>query len=243
MRRVDADATAPRREAGCIDVDDPRKERKLAGARAVTRGARGVPQCRISACDGGDADLARKNRGGARPGAAMSDAGRERVACGCGAAALPNSGETPWAAGRMPALRGVIALALWLVMSAHGWSQVTVTRGPYLQRASTNGIVIRWRTNVVTGSWVFFGPAPGNLPSLFVDAPGTEHAVTITGLAPGEVLLRHRRRRRHPRGADAQHFFFTAPPVGSERRRAHLLGDSGTAATAPVARNPCATRI
>ena len=64
----------------------------------------------------------------------------------------------------MPALRGVIALALWLVMSAHGWSQVTVTRGPYLQRASTNGIVIRWRTDVVTGSWVFFGGAWGTEP-------------------------------------------------------------------------------
>ena len=127
-------------------------------------------------------------------------------------------------------MKGALSLALWLALYPQGWSQVTVTRGPYLQRASTTGMVIRWRTNVVTSSYVFHGPAPGNLSTLSVDAPGTEHIVTLTGLKPGTKYFYaigdddgiHT-------GGDAEHFFYTAPPVGAERSvRIWAIGDSGT---------------
>ena len=126
--------------------------------------------------------------------------------------------------------RVVALLALWLALCTRGWSEMIVTRGPYLQRASTSGITIRWRTNVFTGTLVFYGPAPGDLSNLFVDAPGTEHVAELTGLAPGTKYFYAIGDEEGIRaGGDAQHYFFTAPPAGSQRPvRIWALGDSGT---------------
>jgi hypothetical protein len=127
-------------------------------------------------------------------------------------------------------MRALALLALWLALSMEGWSQVAVTRGPYLQRATPTGVTIRWRTNVATGSWVLYGPAPGSLSSLFVDAPGTEHSVTLSGLTPGTKYYYAIADEGGIRaGGDAQHYFRTAPPAGSEPPvRIWVLGDSGT---------------
>lgn len=127
--------------------------------------------------------------------------------------------------------RAVIAtFAVWLALLAVGWSLLTVTRGPYLQRGSPTGVTIRWRTNVASGSWVFYGPAPGNLSNLVVGAAGSEHSVSVTGLAPGTKYYYAIGDEGGIRaGGDAQHFFFTAPPVGAEIPvRIWAIGDSGT---------------
>ncbi|MFM7725335.1 MAG: fibronectin type III domain-containing protein, partial [Flavobacteriales bacterium] len=62
---------------------------------------------------------------------------------------------------------------------------VLLTRGPYLQQATTSSIYLRWRTNVATSSKVSYGPTPGNLISSVVNtASVTEHIVQLTGLQP-----------------------------------------------------------
>jgi hypothetical protein len=121
-------------------------------------------------------------------------------------------------------------LALSLTLSAQGWSQVALTRGPYLQHASSTGITIRWRTNVPKGTWVFYGTSPGDLSNLFVDTKGTEHVATLSGLTPGTKYYYAIGDEDGIRaGGDAQHYFFTAPLVGSEVPvRIWAIGDSGT---------------
>jgi acid phosphatase type 7 len=109
---------------------------------------------------------------------------------------------------------------------------ITVTRGPYLQRGSSNAVVVRWRTAEPTPSAVAFGPSIIALSSVAKSSePTTEHEIEVTGLsadskvhyafgAPESPLL----------GGDGDHFVITAPPVGTDRAtRIWVLGDSGTA--------------
>ena len=109
---------------------------------------------------------------------------------------------------------------------------IQIVRGPYLQLGTPHSIVVRWRTNTPTSSRVTYGLSPNNLTESVVQSASiTEHAVTLTGLEPdttyfyavgsaSAVLA----------GGDANHFFVTAPPTGSDRPvRVWVLGDSGTA--------------
>ncbi|MFT5123627.1 MAG: hypothetical protein ACI9QL_001814 [Candidatus Omnitrophota bacterium] len=106
-----------------------------------------------------------------------------------------------------------------------------VSRGPYLHMNHETGITIRWRTITATDSQVNYGDAPGNLiQSVSSAALATEHEVVLTGLTTAttyfysigsstEVLA----------GDDPDHFFKTAPSVGtSTPTRIWLLGDAGT---------------
>ncbi len=103
-----------------------------------------------------------------------------------------------------------------LLAGAQPASAATVTRGPYLQMATSSSIVIRWRTDEATDSMVRYGDAPGNL-GFTASAPAltTEHEVRLTGLPPdtrhyysvgssGQALS----------GGDAGYFFATAPSPG-----------------------------
>ncbi|TDI13404.1 MAG: metallophosphoesterase family protein, partial [Acidobacteria bacterium] len=107
-----------------------------------------------------------------------------------------------------------------------------VTRGPYLQWATPDSIIVRWRTSLPTDSRVRYGSAPGSLTQTLDEVALTQdHEITIPGLSAdtfyyysvgdsGAVLA----------GDDSDHYFRTAPLVGTRRPlRVWVIGDSGTA--------------
>lgn len=120
-----------------------------------------------------------------------------------------------------------ISFDLELLVSTNS---VVLTRGPYLQRSTTDSVIVRWQTNGVTDSRVRFGSAPGNLTSVADNAAvTTDHEVLVTGLTADttyyysigsstETLV----------GDDADHFFHTHP-TGAQPTRIWVIGDSGTA--------------
>ncbi len=122
-------------------------------------------------------------------------------------------------------------LAAALLPGGAARAATQLVRGPYLQRAAADRIVVRWRTDVVTGGIVRFGPAPDQLDQSQDEiGAGTEHQVELGGLASdtryfysvgtGDETLA---------GGDAGHSFRTAPPAGeSHATRIWVLGDSGT---------------
>jgi photosystem II stability/assembly factor-like uncharacterized protein len=109
-------------------------------------------------------------------------------------------------------------------------------RGPYLQQATPDSVIVRWRTGASGGSRVVYGTDPGALTSeVTVGGSRTEHEVTLSGLEPGtryyygvgtpSAILA---------GGDAEHFFLTPPPAGrAVPTRIWVLGDSG-AGTVPA---------
>jgi hypothetical protein len=118
-------------------------------------------------------------------------------------------------------------LAIAALIAAQTASAVTVTRGPYLQTPTPNGITVRWRTDVATSSRVKVGPAPGSLATNFDDATAvTDHIVTVTvpvgvsyysvGSIVGAFV-----------GDDADHFFDTSHPLNRSPFRIWSIGDAG----------------
>ncbi|MEO5617406.1 MAG: metallophosphoesterase, partial [Candidatus Eisenbacteria bacterium] len=99
---------------------------------------------------------------------------------------------------------------------------ITLTRGPFVQRATPSGITVRWRTSTATNGRVWYGAAPGTY-SGFADDPasGTEHEVVLAGLT------------------SATRYYYT---VGSTTEIA-AGGDSLTFRTHPVAGTSVPTRI
>ncbi len=60
-----------------------------------------------------------------------------------------------------------------------------ITRGPYLQKATSATMLVRWYTDIATDSKVMYGTDPGNLSqSVVVPVNNTNHSVQLTGLTP-----------------------------------------------------------
>jgi len=60
-----------------------------------------------------------------------------------------------------------------------------ITRGPYLQKATSSSMLVRWYTDIATDSKVMYGTDPGNLSqSVVVPVNSTNHSVQLTGLTP-----------------------------------------------------------
>ena len=83
----------------------------------------------------------------------------------------------------MKLIRGLLLLQLFVLIGYIGFSQVDVTRGPYLQKATQNSIVVRWSTNDFVGSKISYGNSMGNYNfSTFDTNKVLHHSVTIQGL-------------------------------------------------------------
>ena len=105
-----------------------------------------------------------------------------------------------------------------------------VMRGPYLQSATTNSVIIRWRTDVPTDSKVRFGSNLANLNQSALGYPfTTEHEVLITGLQPATTYY-------YTIGNSGQAltlpdnaiYFKTSPVEGTaEKFRFWVIGDAG----------------
>ena len=127
--------------------------------------------------------------------------------------------------------RGFHVLVAGLSLAAHGALALAVTRGPYLQTATSASVVVCWRTDVPVDGRVLLGSSPGALTVVFSDAASvTEHAIAVTGLAP-------RTRYYYAVGtasgalAPAAPASFVTPPVlgAAAPLRIWAVGDSGTA--------------
>lgn len=84
---------------------------------------------------------------------------------------------------------GTSDLSFNLKLEGNGTPQtILMDRGPYLQLATENSIIIKWRTTIATDSKVMFGTSLGSLTQQALDYDfRTDHEVQITGLNPSTV--------------------------------------------------------
>ena len=117
-----------------------------------------------------------------------------------------------------------------------GGTTATPTRGPYMNSALQNSIVIRWRTNVATNSKVSFGTAAGSLTQSITDNTlTTEHVVTLTGLTTNTLYYYSIGSATQIIQGDANNFFRTMPAAGSTQKIRFLaMGDMGNNSTNQV---------
>lgn len=108
----------------------------------------------------------------------------------------------------------------------------SLTRGPYLQLVTPDGVTFRWRTNRASDTLVRYGDAPDNLTQTMTIAESvTEHEIRVDGLDPATRFYYQIESGSVPlAGGDADHFFTTNPVPGARSAvRAWVIGDSGTA--------------
>lgn len=90
----------------------------------------------------------------------------------------------------MKPMRRLLLLQLIVLNYFLGFAQVDVIRGPYLQKATEQSIIIRWSTNELTGSKIRYGDSQGNYPFLEADTNKVlHHSMTISGLAPNQTYF------------------------------------------------------
>ncbi|HEY0966149.1 MAG TPA: metallophosphoesterase family protein [Opitutaceae bacterium] len=133
--------------------------------------------------------------------------------------------------------RHLIALACLTLTVPCLQANVTVVRGPYLQQATPESMVIRWRTDVAEESVVRYGTEKDALTERST-ARGlvTEHVVQLAGLKPGTRYYYRVAATPPPEpgkadpGARGAVYSFVTPPIPgpSQPTRVWVLGDPGT---------------
>jgi hypothetical protein len=104
-----------------------------------------------------------------------------------------------------------------------------LVRGPYLQRATPNSMLIRWRTDALTRSRVRFGDEPALLKNDITDsALVTEHKVLLTALKPGTKYYYSIGDVKNKLQGDSGNYFYTLPGTGETGvYRIAAFGDCG----------------
>ncbi|MDE0441584.1 MAG: metallophosphoesterase [Gammaproteobacteria bacterium] len=108
-----------------------------------------------------------------------------------------------------------------------------LVRGPYLQMGTPSSMIVRWRTDGFTDSKLSYGTDFADLDTTIeMDALTSEHEVLITGLdSSTKYFYEIGNSDTTFVGGDADHFFKTSPPTGSnEPVRIWVIGDSGQCA-------------
>lgn len=108
-----------------------------------------------------------------------------------------------------------------------------ILRGPYLQKATSTGIVIRWRTNVATDSRVYYGTAYTSATQIKDDAAvTTEHVVELKGLLPHTKYYYGVGSSAATLEKDTANYFFTLPEAGKTGNYyIGVFGDCGNNST------------
>ena len=126
-----------------------------------------------------------------------------------------------------------ISFDLQLKGNAAGTSKAALVRGPYLNLATQNSIIIRYRTNIATNSEVNYGTNAQSLNRSVVDTTKTtEHIVKLTGLSVNTKYYYSIGSTTQTLQGDINNYFKTMPIVGSTQKvRILAMGDMGNNST------------
>ena len=107
-----------------------------------------------------------------------------------------------------------------------------ITRGPYLQQGSHDGIIIRWRTEAPTIGKVWYDKKATSLNNHAAETVATHyHEIKLENLAPKtRYHYAIGSENQSKPNADKDSFFMTSPRPGKAKpTRIWVIGDSGTA--------------
>jgi hypothetical protein len=120
-------------------------------------------------------------------------------------------------------------LVFGLISQTHAQSTDSLTRGPYLQKATPTSMTFRWRTQSPSIGVVRFGAAAGKLvKSSKENQAVTDHEVTVTGLKPNAKYYYSVGTESTTLQGTADNYFYTFPTEGTAKKtRIWSLGDFG----------------
>jgi hypothetical protein len=133
----------------------------------------------------------------------------------------------------------LFGLVAWMMVASFQEAvALTLTRGPYLQTGTSDGLIVRWRSDSASDSRVRIGTSPANLTITFDQAAlTTEHIVQVSGLDPQtKYYYSIGSTTQTLSGADNNTYFYTAPDRGTgQPTRIWVIGDAGTGTSEQIA--------
>ena len=125
-------------------------------------------------------------------------------------------------------MKKILLVAILLLLAISGYSQLI--RGPYLQVATQNSMIVRWRTEVPSTSHVKYGVAFNDQNMTAEDNMlVNDHEVKITGLLPETRYFYSVGSSETIYASGEDRYFETAPAPGKAGKyRFGVLGDCGT---------------
>ncbi|WP_064196839.1 MULTISPECIES: metallophosphoesterase [Emticicia] len=104
-----------------------------------------------------------------------------------------------------------------------------LTRGPYLQQLSSNGVIIRWRTDIQSNSIINFSTAESSSTfSQKIEESTQEHIVQLTNLQPNTKYFYSVVSGAKTLASGKDFYFITAPTAGNTRPiNIWAMGDFG----------------
>ena len=129
---------------------------------------------------------------------------------------------------RLRRAASLLAAAAILAAASVSWA-ATVVRDAYVQNTASDAATIRWRTDVVTDSKVWYGVEPGVLDqSVMVPGPVLEHEIRLTDLSPQSTYYYAVGSESKVLASGTGYVFETAPGAGARLPlRLWVTGDSG----------------
>lgn len=114
-------------------------------------------------------------------------------------------------------------------MELIGNTHPIISRGPYLQLGTIDGVTIRWRTDTATDSKVTWGTVFGTYPNVLTNSTlTTEHSLRINGLLPDTKYYYTIGNNTIVFQAGINNNFLTLPIANTTRKMKFLaLGDCG----------------
>ena len=114
-----------------------------------------------------------------------------------------------------------------------------ITRGPYLQQPTREGITIRWRTDVPTDTRLeYTASGAAQVLAKTDNILTTEHSITLTGLPSDSKFSYSVGTSQKLLTSGSDYHFTTAPPVDTKRPvRFWAMGDFGASNTAKYTNN------
>jgi MYXO-CTERM domain-containing protein len=122
-------------------------------------------------------------------------------------------------------------VGVWLSLSLFAATAAgqSLDRLPYIQGTTTSSAIVVWTLDGAAAASVRYGTAPDALDQESSSASATQHEVLISGLSPDTRYYYSVVSGGRVLAGDEQHYFTTAPPVGStDKFRMWVVGDSGT---------------
>ncbi len=103
-----------------------------------------------------------------------------------------------------------------------------LTTGPYLQKATSTSMLVRWYTDEAVDGKVMYGTSPGNLSQSVTGPTTTDHSVQLTGLTPYTKYYYSIGSSSTTLQSGSENYFLTSPlPNSNTKYTFWVTGDMG----------------
>lgn len=137
----------------------------------------------------------------------------------------------------------LLAIYVFISLNVFAQTDINIVRGPYLQMATQNSIIVKWRTNIEADMALQYSENTGESWIDVLGEKSIDHEINITNLKSNHYYLYRLVEKKSGKiYYQSTYYFRTLPEVGSNGKYKFLaLGDAGSGSAEQLAVKNAAT--